>query len=72
MVDDFACYLLMRAGLNAHALHLNIVLPVGISFYTFHMISYVVDVYHRKLHACRSYVDYALFVTCFPQRPVLD
>lgn len=65
-VDDLA-RLLSHVGIDARALHLNLVLPVGISFYTFHMISYVVDVYHRRLHACKSYVDYALFVTYFPQ-----
>ena len=60
-VDNLAA-LIAPLGLDARTLHLDLVLPVGISFYTFHMISYVVDVYHRRLHACRSWVDYALFV----------
>lgn len=52
-------------GLNLQ--HLSIVLPVGISFYTFQTMSYTVDVYRRQLPACRSFVDFALFVSFFPQ-----
>jgi D-alanyl-lipoteichoic acid acyltransferase DltB (MBOAT superfamily) len=59
--------LLSHAGMDVGWLRLSLVLPVGISFYTFHMVSYVVDVYQRRLKACPSYVDYALFVTFFPQ-----
>lgn len=44
----------------------RIVLPLGISFYTFETISYVVDVYHRRLRAERNFVDYALFIMFFP------
>src|SRR6185503_11811465 len=44
----------------------DIVLPVGISFYTFNTISYTVDVYRRRLAPCRSMLDYAVFVTFFP------
>jgi D-alanyl-lipoteichoic acid acyltransferase DltB (MBOAT superfamily) len=45
---------------------LKILLPPGISFYTFQEIAYVVDVYHRKLPASRSLVNYALFISLFP------
>lgn len=45
---------------------LNIILPVGISFYTFEAMSYIIDVYQRRMEATRSYLDYALFVTYFP------
>ena len=45
---------------------LNIVLPVGISFYTFEAISYVVDVYHRVIPPAKKYWDYVLFVIYFP------
>src|SRR5207248_8237155 len=38
-----------------------------ISFYTFHTMSYVIDVYKRKLPPCRSFIDFALFVAFFPQ-----
>jgi D-alanyl-lipoteichoic acid acyltransferase DltB (MBOAT superfamily) len=46
---------------------LDLLLPIGISFYTFHTMSYVIDVYHRKLESRRSLVDFALFVSFFPQ-----
>ena len=42
-------------------------LPVGISFYTFQTIGYVVDVYRGKVPAARSFLDYALYVAFFPQ-----
>lgn len=45
----------------------NIVLPVGISFYTFQTMSYTIDVYRRDLKPVRNFVDFALFVTFFPQ-----
>ncbi|MEW6071513.1 MAG: MBOAT family O-acyltransferase [Planctomycetota bacterium] len=48
-------------------LHLNIILPVGISFYTFQTLSYTIDVYRRKMRAVSSFLDFALFVTFFPQ-----
>jgi len=53
-------------GIQAELLHLNIVLPVGISFYTFKTISYTVDVYRRKLEATPKFLDFALFLAYFP------
>ncbi len=44
----------------------NVLLPVGISFYTFMTISYVVDVYRREIEPQRRFVDFALFVAYFP------
>lgn len=46
---------------------LQVVLPAGISFYTFQSIGYVVDVYRGHVPACRDFRDYALFVSFFPQ-----
>ncbi|HET6643958.1 MAG TPA: hypothetical protein VFG65_00500, partial [Fimbriimonadales bacterium] len=46
---------------------LHLVLPVGISFYTFQSIGYVVDVYRHEIPAKRNLIDYALYVTFFPQ-----
>jgi alginate O-acetyltransferase complex protein AlgI len=46
---------------------LAIILPLGISFHTFQSMSYVIDVYRRKQPVIRSYMDYALFVSFFPQ-----
>jgi alginate O-acetyltransferase complex protein AlgI len=45
----------------------NIVLPIGISFYTFESMSYTVDVYRRKVPALERFLDYAHFVTMFPR-----
>jgi D-alanyl-lipoteichoic acid acyltransferase DltB (MBOAT superfamily) len=48
-------------------LHLNIILPVGISFYTFQTMSYTIDIYRRRLEPTDSFTDFALFVSFFPQ-----
>ncbi|MDE5684047.1 MAG: MBOAT family protein, partial [Muribaculaceae bacterium] len=45
---------------------LDIILPAGISFFTFRSISYMVDIYRRELKACRSILDYTFFLTFFP------
>jgi D-alanyl-lipoteichoic acid acyltransferase DltB (MBOAT superfamily) len=44
----------------------DIILPVGISFYTFVTLSYTLDVYHRRTAPVRSFLDFALYVTFFP------
>lgn len=44
----------------------NIALPIGISFYTFHALSYVFDIYRRKMEPIDSFTEYALFVSFFP------
>jgi alginate O-acetyltransferase complex protein AlgI len=46
---------------------LNIILPVGISFYTFQTLSYTIDVYKRKLTATKDFVAFSAFVSFFPQ-----
>lgn len=51
--------------LDGAALHL--VLPIGISFYTFQSMSYSIDVYRRSIEPCRSPRDFALYVVYFPQ-----
>jgi alginate O-acetyltransferase complex protein AlgI len=45
---------------------LSIILPLGISFYTFETISYIVDVYRRRIRAERNLLDYALYIMFFP------
>lgn len=45
----------------------ELVLPVGISFYTFQTLSYAIDIYRRQLKPTRNFIDFALFVTFFPQ-----
>ncbi len=54
-------------GMGLHTSHLNIILPVGISFFTFQTMSYSIDVYRRRLPATRNFRDFALFVSFFPQ-----
>ena len=46
---------------------LDIILPMGISFYTFQTMSYTIDLYHRKNPPARTFLDFALYVTFFPQ-----
>lgn len=58
--------LLNSAGFEAPTYLLNLALPVGISFYTFHGMSYVLDLYHRRIEPEKSWVDYAVFVCFFP------
>ncbi len=43
-----------------------VMVPLGISFYTFETVSYLIDVYRRRVEAARSFLDYALFLTFFP------
>ncbi len=64
-IDSFA-NLLGTFGFEAHYTTLSIVLPVGISFYTFHGLSYVFDIYNGKIKPRTNWVDYTLFVSFFP------
>lgn len=59
--------LLSRLGLPMQLPLLQIVLPVGISFYTFTALGYVLDVFHRHVKPCRSFPDLLLFLSFFPQ-----
>ncbi len=63
---DSLASLLHPLGLGVAMPVLRVVLPPGISFYTFQEIAYIVDVYYRKLEPADSLVDYALFITLFP------
>jgi D-alanyl-lipoteichoic acid acyltransferase DltB (MBOAT superfamily) len=58
--------LLIRAGLHVPLSHLNVVLPIGISFYTFQSMSYVIDVYRREIKPTRNLIEFAAFVSFFP------
>jgi alginate O-acetyltransferase complex protein AlgI len=55
------------AGFSYTPAKLDIILPVGISFYTFQTLSYTLDVYFKKAQRCQSFLDFALYVTFFPQ-----
>jgi alginate O-acetyltransferase complex protein AlgI len=58
---------LASLGLEVHAPTLSLVLPVGISFYTFQTMSYTIDVYRRAVAPVRRFTDFALFIAFFPQ-----
>ena len=62
----FASSLATLLGLPEDSMALNIILPVGISFYTFASLSYTIDVYRRKTTAVRNFIDYAFFIAFFP------
>ena len=64
---DSLVTLLGSAGLQPDWRTLNIILPIGISFYTFQTLSYTIDIYRRKLAPVDHLPDFALFVAFFPQ-----
>ncbi|PKP13031.1 MAG: membrane-bound O-acyltransferase family protein [Bacteroidetes bacterium HGW-Bacteroidetes-3] len=50
-----------------HPQKMDIILPMGISFYTFQTMSYTIDMYNRKTQPAKTFLDFALYVTFFPQ-----
>jgi alginate O-acetyltransferase complex protein AlgI len=64
-VESFAEFL-SSFGLQVNIWTLKIILPVGISFYTFHGMSYVIDIYKGRIKPTTNFIDYALFVSYFP------
>lgn len=61
--------LLQQLGFNVNEFTfrvIQIILPVGISFYTFHGLSYIVDIYKKRIPAVYNFIEYALFVSYFP------
>ena len=61
-VDAFSLF-----GMQINANSLNIILPVGISFYTFQTLSYTIDVYKKKLEPTKDFIAFSAFVCFFPQ-----
>jgi len=61
-----AASLLVSMGLHPHVETLHIILPLGISFYTFQSMNYVIDVYRGELEGEKSLLNFALFVSFFP------
>ncbi len=57
---------LTNVGVQIHPWTLKVILPVGISFYTFHGLSYIIDVYKKRIVAEKNFVEYAVFVSYFP------
>lgn len=58
---------LSQAGIELGPATFDIILPIGISFYTFQTLSYTIDVYRRRLEPTRNLIDYLAFVSFFPQ-----
>jgi D-alanyl-lipoteichoic acid acyltransferase DltB (MBOAT superfamily) len=63
---DSAEHALRAVGLDPTSFHLSVVLPVGISFYTFQSLSYTIDAYRRRVAPTANFWDFALFVAYFP------
>lgn len=61
-----AMNLMMSLGLPIDLRFIEVALPIAISFLTFHALSYIIDVYHRKIPATRSLVDVLLYISFFP------
>lgn len=53
-------------GITANFGLINVILPVGISFYTFHGLSYVIDIYNERIKPEYNYINYSVFVSFFP------
>lgn len=64
-VESFA-EALSSGGIHIDVWTLNVILPVGISFYTFHGLSYVIDIYYDRIKPEKNFVDYSVFVSFFP------
>jgi alginate O-acetyltransferase complex protein AlgI len=60
-------YAFEQVGWHINAHTINIVLPVGISFYTFQTMSYTIDIFRKKLEPTKDFIAFAAFVSFFPQ-----
>jgi len=61
LIDAFSNF-----GISINFATLHVILPVGISFYTFHGLSYVIDIYNDKIKPERNFITYSVFVSFFP------
>jgi len=66
LLENFKA-LVNSIGIEFQAQPMDIILPMGISFYTFQTMSYTIDMYKRKTERARTFLDFALYVTFFPQ-----
>ena len=64
-VDSFAS-ILTHCGINVHPHTFNIIMPLGISFFTFRLLSYVMEINRKRISACRNFVNFATYVAFFP------
>jgi alginate O-acetyltransferase complex protein AlgI len=65
LINNFV-NLVNAIGIEYHPPAPSIILPIGISFYTFVTLSYTIDVYRRKIQPAKSFLNYALLITFFP------
>ena len=66
LLENFI-FLVNAMGLEFHARPMNIILPMGISFYTFQTMSYTIDMYLKRTERAKTFLDFSLYVTFFPQ-----
>lgn len=66
LLENFL-YAANSVGMTYEPQPMDIILPMGISFYTFQTMSYTIDIYKRKIEPARTFLDFALYVTFFPQ-----
>jgi alginate O-acetyltransferase complex protein AlgI len=66
LLENFTV-LMNTIGVDFQARPMDIILPMGISFYTFQTMSYTIDMYRRKTTQAKTFLDFALYVTFFPQ-----
>ena len=65
-INDTVSQALSVAGLQFHLSGLNWAIPIGISFFTFQALGYLLDVHHKRIEAERDFLSYALFISFFP------
>ena len=65
-IDNFIL-LFQKMGVQLQPSTLQIILPIGISFFTFQTMSYTIDVYRKKIKPTKNFIDYALFIAFFPK-----
>ena len=65
-INDTVSQALSVAGLQFHLSGLNWAIPIGISFFTFQALGYLLDVHHKRIEAERDFLTYALFISFFP------
>lgn len=66
MLENFTLFM-NALGINFQSKPMNIILPMGISFYTFQTMSYTIDMYLKRTERAKTFLDFALYVTFFPQ-----
>lgn len=66
LLENFTA-LLNTVGIEFQARPMDIILPMGISFYTFQTMSYTIDMYQKRTERAKTFLDFALYVTFFPQ-----